>query len=842
MKKTTDSPLKDGMIVSGLSSIILSATLLFFSGGIMKGNEGTGFSLFFINYLFTIIYSIAVGVTAFKRHRWKLSNSKIEYTVLMLILWFISAFALNKVMNVFDESVDWLTVLIIISSITLVIGSFNLKIPPFLIHLIFFCLGLSLVLFVYYSFYLVPLYLISAPAAIGIGISLHTYVPLLLSIVTVVLCRKNFRQNRTLLYSFSTGILLCILATVAFLVSWGQINNLVTKTTNQNTLYNGKLPNWTVVSQIIPKNFVAERLIKADLVYKTVETSGNWFWSGFPNQSFDEPMKHDPLVIIASLFMGKPNLDEKERIKILEAMYDSRQQAQERLWSGDKLQTSNIISDVRIFPEYRMAYTEKILSVQNTDHRPWNANQEAIYTFHLPEGAVVSSLSLWIAGKEEKANLTTKATADSAYKQIVGVENHDPSVVHWQEGNTVSLRVFPCTPNEDRKFKIGVTSPLRKVGNKLIYENIYFDGPTGKKASETVQFTFSQEPKELKLPSDWKEISDGIYQVDRIYQPYWELSCKSPQLSGNTFSFDKRSYQLKDYAFQYENFTAESIYLDLNNSWSEDEFAILWNNIKTRKVYVYDNKIVQLSESNKDAVFARMKKLNFSLFPIYKIAQPEDALIISKSTEASPNFSDLKDSKFAKRTLSYLSTNKNIRFYSIGTELSPYLKALKEMRVFNYHAGSISSLLKLIKNQNFIQQKENAATVHIDNAELLIMESVEQGQSKAPDHLLRLFAYNDIMKKVAATCFQNDSVQSDVLAEAEKANIVTPVSSLIVLESKKDYERFNINESKNSLKNASMKSSGAVPEPHEWLLIMLTAGIVIYLIRKPALTNRYDLP
>lgn len=837
MEIKNESPSKDSMLIGGLAAIALSATIFFFSEDLMKSDGESGFSIFFLNYAITAIYSIAVWATAFNNHRGRLSGSKIEYTVLMLILWFISAFALNRVMNVFDESTDWLTALIIASCMALIAGLFTQKLPLFLRHFVFLFLGLAITLFVYYSFYLVPLYVFSAPAAIGIGISLHTYVPLFLSIVTVALCVKNIRQSPALLYSLSIGVLFCVTVAIAFSMSWRQIDNSLTRASNRNTLSEGKLPNWAVMSQSIPKTFVAERLIKADLVYKTVETSNNWFWGDFPGQSFDEPMKHDPLVMIASLFMGKSNFDEKDRIKILEAMYDSRHQAQERLWAGNKLQTATVISNVRIFPEYRMAYTEKILSIRNTDKRSWNSTQEAIYTFHLPEGSVVSSLSLWIEGKEEKAYLTTKSKADSAYKQIVGVENRDPSVIHWQEGNTVSLRVFPCTDKEDRKFKIGVSSPLRKSGERLFYENIYFDGPNAEKAFETLQFTFSKRPEELKLPSDWEETSDGVYQVDRKYQPYWELSCKAPQLSGNTFSFDNHSYHLTNYAASYAPFVAESIYLDLNSSWSEKEFDSLWARIKTMQVFVFEDKLVQLTEANKDAVFERMNKLNFSLFPVYKITRPEDALIISKSTGASPNFSDLKDSEFAKRTVAYLSTQRNIRLYSIESPLSPYLKALKELRVFNYQSGSISSLLALLDGKKFIQQQENAATVHLDNAGVLVVESAAEGKGDAPDHLLRLFAYNNIMKKVAANYFQNDFIHPDVLAEAEKANIVTPVSSLIVLETQKDYERFNIEESKNSLKNASMKSSGAVPEPHEWLMIILTAAIVIYLIRKPAITN-----
>ena len=37
--------------------------------------------------------------------------------------------------------------------------------------------------------------------------------------------------------------------------------------------------------------------------------------------------------------------------------------------------------------------------------------EEALYTFYMPEGAVVTSLSLWINGNEEKAILTTKEKA-----------------------------------------------------------------------------------------------------------------------------------------------------------------------------------------------------------------------------------------------------------------------------------------------------------------------------------------------------------------------------------------------------------------------------------------------
>ncbi len=148
-------------------------------------------------------------------------------------------------------------------------------------------------------------------------------------------------------------------------------------------------------------------------------------------------------------------------------MYNSRHEAEERLWSGENLVTSHINTNIKLWPEYSMAYTEKVVTVSNTRNKGWQTEEEAIYTFHLPEGGVVTSLSLWINGQEAKAILTTKEKASQPYNTIVGTERRDPSVVHWQEGNRVSVRVFPVFSNESRMFKIGITSPLQLEHNRL---------------------------------------------------------------------------------------------------------------------------------------------------------------------------------------------------------------------------------------------------------------------------------------------------------------------------------------------------------------------------------------
>jgi len=85
------------------------------------------------------------------------------------------------------------------------------------------------------------------------------------------------------------------------------------------------------------------------------------------------------------------------------------------------------------------------------------------------------------------------------------------------------------------------------------------------------------------------------------------------------------------------------------------------------------------------------------------------------------------------------------------------------------------------------------------------------------------------MQKAGTGLLTGNGEDSTLVAEAQKAYVVSPVSSLVVLESQIDYDRFDIKDVDKSLKNASMKSNGAVPEPHEWALIIIVVGVLVYL-------------
>lgn len=828
------NPLKDSMYVAGLVLVGLSTALFvlpFYQG--LEVSRDHYFGLFVLHYIFAVGY----GTTLFFSKRLRLGREEFQENIGVVMLWlvlsFISCYALNRELPVFQESTLWLAVYIVLACVSFVGVGFRDYFSRKGQLLLYALLGISSILFAYLAIYLLPMYGYGLIGGLGLGAGFHIFVPLVCLVYIIRLLEHTYQTDKEKFQCTIAGALLPLLLLIPLLTYWGNAQKKIVQVYNQAELdSDNQLPGWVRVSQQLSTGWLTERILKTDLVYETPNSNGWFSWDMPGSGSFAEKRQHDPLVMIATAIYGRSPLARDEKIKILEMAYDSRHQAQERLWSGTDLRTANVATNVRLFPESRIAYTEQTLHVRNTLQTSWRNDQEAIYTFHLPEGAVVSSLSLWINGKEEKGYLTTKGKAEKAYRTIVGIEMHDPSVVHWQEGNEVSVRVFPCTNKEDRRCKIGITSPLRIEGDQLVYSSIPFDGPQVMGATQSTRVQVQGNSVDLELPTSFTNAEQGVYTREGDYWSDWKISCKAPDVRSQTFSFAGKTYQTELFVPVYAPFDAQKVYLDLNASWTSSEMEKVWELLKTKRVYVFDRQLVRLTDQNKKELFDRLGGLRYSLFPLNEIHEPATSLLISKSTVNAPNLKDLKDSDFSKALLPYLSQKPHIRFYTLDSELSPYLKTLKEFRVLEYDHGDVSKLDDLLSKRQFVQTPEDDHSVVIEESGMRIRQTETASLGNAPDHLLRLFAYNDILRNIGQDYFKADYVNEELIQKAEQANVVSPVSSLIVLESQEDYERFDITKSQNSLGNATAKSSGAVPEPHEWLLIALIAIVGGYLLIK----------
>lgn len=812
---------RDDRLWVGLVLIII-ALGLYFGPYMAKDRPDNYFGLFLVNYILLQLYFIYLwGSGNLKRGR-RGRNTFAVYLTLCLI----SCFMLNKDFEIFSISTDWWALLLGICCVNNIAYAFRQLFSPLVRGIMAFVLGISTCCFIYLTLCLLPLCFIGGIGGLLFGIGWHVFIPLLFVIYTYVLVAKYVWFRKKDRYAYLSGIGFVVVVIGVYIAVW---SNAV-KTLNLAYLLpdNKDLPAWENAARKTPKNPVVERVLKAGLVYQTVREGdfGDSFLN-MPRQRsfFDADQLHDPLVLIAAM-INPSYVPEADAAKILAAMYDSRQETQKRLWSGEKLSTIQVRTHADIWPSLHMAYTEKTINVLSSvpSEESWN-DQEAIYTFHLPEGGVVTSLSLWINGKEEKGILTTKEKATEAYERIVGAAvPRDPSVVHWQEGNTVTVRVFPVQGHSGRQFKIGITAPLLKQGKRLVYQNIWFQGPDASGAREDVTLNFQDNPMGVELPGLFTKKENTFSKVGP-YDADWQISCMDPGIRENLFNANGKSFFVMPYNKDMGPMTVKTLYLDINQSWTAAEFKAMQHMRLPMRVFA-ENEWRPATEE----WFEILQKDRYSLLPVYKIPDRATALVITKGNVMSPNLNDLSESIFYTELQTSFKTPGKLLLYNLGGELSPYLRTLKEYRLFRYGEGNVDELGRLLSLGSFPVDVENDKRVTIESAGITISMQDDKGVSNAPDHLMRLFAYNHIMQKMGPQRMSD----SEVIAAAKASYIVTPASSLIVLETQKDYDRFNIHDDLNSLKNASVHGKGAVPEPHEWALIIIGLGCLLWFRKKRA--------
>lgn len=818
------------LLVIGYILTTICFTFLYFSSIIKVESNDSNILFFFVGFILNLAYLVLASIK--KQENLSYLKEGKALTTIILSNFLLLCFVLNNSIEVFGQFPSWVFVYLFLTVISILMLGQIEKFPKLITNLVYFLCGISSIFVLYFAIHLSPIYLVGLFGLIFFGITFSLFVPLLILILSSIIIANLKRTKQNILF-FVIGMTIPLIGISLYLSKWDSIQSKIHKANSSIVLRpDNKLPIWLLLSQDIGTDSFTSDIIKGKHVFDSFGFEGNLFRG---NRNFDQRRAHDPLVNIGLTVLGDLNLDVETRVKLLKSNFNARHHSHRRLWSSEDLITTDILNNIKIYPDFRFAYSEKIITIKNTSS--WkNDQQEAIYTFHLPDGSVATSLSLWIEGKEEKSRLTTKSKADSAYVSIVGVERRDPALMHWQEGNRLTVTVFPCTPSENRIFKIGVTSPLEKEGTVLTFNNIYIEGPYFENASETtvVQIESENDTGALNLPSGFTKDMDEKYIYSGNYRNDWKLSFNSTTLSKSNFNYGNYSYHVKDKEMNWSSTKIKNVYIDLNNSWDEEEFNSVINEAKDKKIYVYNDKIYEVNKANKADLFTKLNNKNFSLFPFHLIDNNANSLVVTKSGELSPNLSDIEETKFYKNLTNSIGKQSNkLKVFQLGKTTTPYLKTLKEYQVFNFYAGSFNEYKKIIGESKFPAEQSDTNRIDIDVADMSIVRDSILNQSNAPDHLLRLFAYSNLMRKYGNKYFEKKDKEVKELVEiANEAYIVSPISSLIVLETLKDYERFEIDENKNSLKNASMKSSGAVPEPHEWVLISLFCLIVLIIYKK----------
>jgi XrtN system VIT domain protein len=811
---------KEGVQLSIVATIL--STLFLVISLISAKNEIRNLeSICFLSVIIEFIYGVILT--------FKLLRNRQRYLHLvpfLFINWFIGCFCTNIFINIFENLPVWVYVVTFLFCFSCFIiysktQSKKINAAAYLIN------GITITMILYYAVYLIPFSIFSVIGILALGLGFYGLVPSIVLIIHAATLINLASENKKNLVIFAAGIFSVFISLVVFTVLLSSEansirRNFVTKSFEKT---NDELPSYILISQNLKPNYFNEILLKKDLVYIATD---NFFefrnFDSFGIKQYNERKEHNPFYNIAYLMIDDIGISVDDQVNILKSNFGKRLETEEQLWSGEDLVTKNIKEDVKLFPKERLAYTEITMDIACTK-QTWRGNQEAIYSFELPEGSVATSLSLWVNGNERKGVLTTKEKAQAAYKQIVGIESRDPSLMQWKEGNRVVVRVFPISFELPRTFKCGFTTPLKADTKQLTYTSIGIKGPNLAKASTISRLQVNDNSK-FESTKDF-ELTDKFYINESTGLDEWQATLPlNKETFSNAFVWKDKAYQIQPIEKQIESFTPTEIILDLNSSWTSEEVKKIVN-IPAKKFYVIgiDSKET-INSGNYEVLFSHYKNLQYSLLPLYKAS--DSSLIITKCGTFSANFEELETTKFLKK-LRGNSKNRNIKAVNIGEDINPFWQTVKEQNYVEYSKLNLNECLKTIKENSFISPKTAKNRVNLEIAGISINENPASIATKNTgiNHIYRMYAFGKVLSEYVAQ--EADSLaNNNYIYLVKDANIVTPVSSLIVLETDADYETHGIEKNVNTLGNASINNDGSVPEPHEWLMILLGLSALLF--------------
>jgi XrtN system VIT domain protein len=315
--------------------------------------DATGFAFF--------IYGVSmIHIT------WSIVNKRcrsvpVRYSVHLcnLAMLTISCFTLNESVEIFAKFTPWVYVILLLTFITLLLDVF-VEIPFKLWKFVYgLMITLGLFVAVYFNILLLPMFLVGIIGIIVLGLGIHLFVPAILAITIIVHLYKKW-QHHYLMAGVITGVLI---AGGSLFMFFTNINKAHDVLENENVSYvtseQKHLPRWVYIAQKLPKNKWTEMMLLSDFKYELFD---NWFMGRGINtgNSLGEKGLHEPFLNLAKLTgLHKMSLSDADRLMILKTNFNSRHETSRKLWSGEHLVTSQCVTDVKLYPDYRLAYTQK---------------------------------------------------------------------------------------------------------------------------------------------------------------------------------------------------------------------------------------------------------------------------------------------------------------------------------------------------------------------------------------------------------------------------------------------------------------------------------------------------
>ncbi|KAB2933511.1 MAG: XrtN system VIT domain-containing protein [Leptonema illini] len=796
-----------------LASLIAVAVFLF------------GTFLLFLRALFTsfkqfIVFSLAVAAIAFISNAYLLDHVVFApFTARTAIGLWMAFIALG--LSVFDK---WLPV------------GLHYALLPFLVLGLLLCLPFILILgpLLPFSWLLIPF---------G-GLGFLPYSPLFALIAFGGAIRDSIVKLKQagLKYAPVPAIFtaICILGYSAYYVyEWRRADDLLATEIEQRGLHSD-LPGWVGRAALLPVNHVTEMALQPER-----QESFSLFGQAFV---------FDALAFLAdldnqSMFRSRPNPDtisNTDAARILHLLFQKSFSDLDRLWSGHSLITTDLQTHVQLHPELRVAYTEMAISVFNESsdaqnnifgmrnaNRPLADPQEAIYTITLPPGSIATKLTLFIDGEERPARLTFKEKAKRAYENIVS-GRRDPSYIEWLDGNRLRLRVFPVAPQNYRTVRIGIVSPLRVDDqNRLHYERFTLDGPTLRYADEEVRVDVIGSA--IKPESDELDLSrEGDRYAADHDGAAWSLRMPSPPMSEFIVRAGDTSYRVEPIVRAEKEFHPSLICIGINDAVSRSQWIDLIERLHGLGIpmKIVSDEIHDVTGLDDAKSYLSSKEMpSVNLLP-FQLFHEDETLWVTAGERRSVPVSELNPSQRFS-SLSTLKGEKPALVAVVNGRKSEYVQSLADPGLLEIVAEDSETLMQRLteRKRPYVLEDANSIALPLTGYRLIRLKERLEGV-KGGDLLLRLAYYRQLMRLLGDRYFDRKRTDDDLLALARRGMIVSPVSSLIVLETERDYRNAGIDDDVSELGMSKLAEPGAAPEPGEIALaVILLIAMLLFFYR-----------
>jgi len=511
-------------------------------------------------------------------------------------------------------------------------------------------------------------------------------------------------------------------------------------------------------------------------------------------------------------------------------------------WSWDSEQGGDIVGgyvetlslassriDGSISAQNNIAYSEWTVEIANNHEFQ---DGEARFTIVLPEGGVASRATLWVNGEPREASIAGRAEVKEAYKSIVQ-RQRDPLLVTTSGNGRLLVQAFPVPRNGVMKFRIGFSAPLkiandgaRSIAMPAIVEqnfriadnlkhSIWMEGDVPTNQSGWKVDTAQEGATRLRASLDNKEL--------RYKRPHIAIDrIDAPSFMTATIDSKKKeiSIAVKQSIVKKQNSKLDSltILLDGSNSNKETSEALV-NSLDA----IAPQTSVGLKIATDDTIEVE--------HAIWSTAQKTKFIEAISNTDFSggfdnvPAFADILDNDLNNNeAILWIHGPQPIEFPASKARLEQIIersgsnkpKLLRYQaqpgRAFTIQAAGIFETAREISPSGNIETDLRTLLSDISSRQesWQIERSITNEKGPGSAHIVRLWAAD----KLAIAGLYQDEEREEAIDLAHNLNIITPVSGAVVLETDKDYDE-------NGLPIPSSDEVPSIPEPHEWVLIIL---------------------